>query len=143
VDLGRALISDRVMVCMSSSARAPRVIAMGADLAERLGARWYAVYVQTPEEHPARIGRGDAEALRRNMALAERLGATIVKVRASDAAEGLVAFAKREGITHAIFGESGRTRLELLWKGSTIARFLSNVGDAAVHIVPLDDAIAG
>ena len=43
-----ALIPERVMVCMSSSADAPRVIRAGARIARRLGAHWYAVFVQTP-----------------------------------------------------------------------------------------------
>src|SRR5262245_5267057 len=49
------LIPERVMVSMSSSASAPRVIRTGARIAGRLGARWYAVYVETPSELPERI----------------------------------------------------------------------------------------
>ena len=37
-----ALIPERVMVCMSSAAQAPRVLRTGARIAGRLGARWYA-----------------------------------------------------------------------------------------------------
>ena len=51
---------------------------------------------------------------------------------------GLFAFAKREGITHVIFGQSSRTRFEILMKGSTLNRFLEEVKDAAVQVVPLD-----
>jgi K+-sensing histidine kinase KdpD len=46
-----ALISERVMVCMSSNALAPRVLRTGARIAGRLGAEWYAVYVETPREN--------------------------------------------------------------------------------------------
>ena len=45
-----ALIPERVMVCMSSNALAPRVIRTGARIAGRLGSKWYAVYVETPRE---------------------------------------------------------------------------------------------
>jgi two-component system sensor histidine kinase KdpD len=132
-----ALIPERVMVCMSSSADAPRVIRAGARIAGRLGARWYAVYVETPREAPGRIEAGDRDALRRNIALAEELGATVVRVRADKPGDGLIAFAKREGITHVVFGQSARTRWEILMKGSTLNRFLQEVGDAAVQVVPL------
>jgi two-component system sensor histidine kinase KdpD len=135
-----ALIPERVMVCMSSSADAPRVLRTGSRIAGRLGARWYAVYVETPREAPGRIDRKDAEALQRNIALAEALGATIVRVKADRPADGLIAFAKREGITHVIFGQSARNRLEILMKGSTLNRFLQEVRDAAVQVVPLDQA---
>ena len=135
-----ALIPERVMVCMSSSADAPRVIRAGARIAGRLGAHWYAVYVETPREAPGHIKRDDRAALDRNLALAKELGATIVRVKAEKPADGLIAFAKREGITHVIFGQSARTRWEILLKGSTLNRFLEEVRDAAIQVVPLGDA---
>jgi two-component system sensor histidine kinase KdpD len=134
-----ALIPERVMVCMSSSVDAPRVIRAGARIAGRLGARWYAVYVETPREAPGRITPRDRDALQRNIALAEELGATLVRVKADRPGDGLIAFAKREGITHVVFGQSARTRWEILVKGSTLNRFLQEVGDAAVQVVPLGD----
>jgi two-component system sensor histidine kinase KdpD len=137
-----ALIPDRVMVCMSSSADAPRVLRAGARIAGRLGARWYAVYVETPRELPGRIRPEDRDALQRNIALAEELCATVVRVKADRPGDGLVAFAKREGITHVVFGQSARTRWEILMKGSTLNRFLEEVRDAAVQVVPLGEKSA-
>jgi two-component system sensor histidine kinase KdpD len=138
--LGPAQIPERVMVCMSSNALAPRVIRTGARIAGRLGSKWYAVYVETPRERPGQIGREDAEALHENIRLAESLGATVVRVKADHPSEGLIAFAQREGITHVIFGQSARTRLEIMWRGSTLNKFLSAVPDAAVQVVPLGEA---
>jgi two-component system sensor histidine kinase KdpD len=134
-----ALIPERVMVCMSSSVDAPRVLRAGARIAGRLGARWYAVYVETPREAPGRISPTDRDALQRNIALAEELGATLVRVKADKPGDGLIAFAKREGITHVVFGQTARTRWEVLVKGSTLNRFLQEVGDAAVQVVPLGE----
>jgi two-component system sensor histidine kinase KdpD len=133
-----ALVAECVMVCMSSNVLAPRVIRTGARIAGRLGAKWYAVYVETPRERPEKIRSADSAALRQNIALAESLGATVVRVSAERPAEGLIAFAQREGITHVIFGESARSRWEVLWRGSTIDKFLGAVRDAAVQVVPLD-----
>jgi two-component system sensor histidine kinase KdpD len=134
-----ALIPERVMVCMSSNALAPRVIRTGARIAGRLGARWYAVYVETPREKPGRIRAEDASALQENIRLAESLGATVVRVRADRPADGLIAFAQREGVTHVIFGQTARNRWDLLWRGSTLDRFLAAVPDAAVQVVPLGE----
>jgi len=135
----QALMAERVMVCMSSNALAPRVLRTGARIAARLGAKWYAVYVETPRERPGRIATDDSAALHQNMTLAERLGAMVVKVHADRPSDGLIAFAQREGVTHVIFGESARSRWELLWRGSTIDRFLGSVRDAAVQVVPLTE----
>ncbi|MGE3577605.1 MAG: universal stress protein, partial [Vicinamibacterales bacterium] len=134
-----ALIPERVMVCMSSSGDATRVIRTGARIAGRLGARWYAVYVETPREAPGQIRPADRDALQRNITIAEELGATVVRVRADRPADGLIAFAKREGITHVIIGQTARTRWEILLKGSTLNRFLEEVRDAAVQVVPLGE----
>jgi two-component system sensor histidine kinase KdpD len=133
-----ALIPERVMVGMSSYGEAERVIRAGARIAGRLGARWYAVYVETPRERPGRIRAQDAAALARNVSLAESLGATVVRVKADRPSEGLIAFALREGITHVIFGQSARSRWDLLVHGSIIDRFLREVRDAAVQVVPLE-----
>lgn len=134
-----ALIPERVMVCMSSNALAPRVIRTGARIAGRLGSRWYAVYVETPSERGDRINPRDANALQHNIKLAGTLGATVVRVKADKPADGLIAFAQREGVTHVIFGQSARTRWELLLRGSTLDKFLSAVPDAAVQVVPLTE----
>jgi two-component system sensor histidine kinase KdpD len=133
-----ALIPERVMVCMSSNPLAPRVIRAGARIAGRLGSKWFAVFVQTPPERPGRIDSQYADALQQNIRLAESLGAIVVRVTAERAAEGLIAFAQREGVTHVIFGQSARSRWELLWRGSTLDKFLRAVPDAAVQVVPFD-----
>jgi two-component system sensor histidine kinase KdpD len=132
-------IPERVMVCMSSNVAAPRVLRAGSRIAGLMGARWYAVYVETPRESPRRIKAPDRDALQRNITMAEELGATIVRVKANRTADGLVAFAKREGITHVIFGQTARSRWEILFKGSTLNRFLEEVRGAAVQVVPLGD----
>jgi two-component system sensor histidine kinase KdpD len=132
-----ALLPERVMVCMSSNADAPRVIRTGVRIAGRLGSHWYAVYVETPRERGGRISPKDREALARNIALAEALGATVVRVKADKTAEGLIAFARREGITHVVFGQSQRSRWQILLRGSVIDRFLTDVPDATVQVVPV------
>jgi two-component system sensor histidine kinase KdpD len=97
------------------------------------------VYVETPREVPGHIRAQDRDALQRNIALAEELGATLVRVKADRPADGLIAFAKREGITHVIFGQTARSRWEIVMKGSTLNRFLEEVRDAAIQVVPLNE----
>ena len=61
---------------------AARACAPGRASPAVSGARWYAVYVETPREAPGRITAADRDALQRNIALAESLGATVVRVKA-------------------------------------------------------------
>jgi two-component system sensor histidine kinase KdpD len=132
-----AQLPERVMVCMSSNALAPRVIRTGARIASRLAAPWYAVHVETARERSHRAPAAEARHLEQNIQLAERLGALVVRVQAERAEEGLIAFARHEGITQVIFGQTARSRWELIWKGSTLDTFLHTVRDAAVQVVPL------
>jgi two-component system sensor histidine kinase KdpD len=49
----------------------------------------------------------------------------------------LVDFARREGVTHVVFGQTSRSRWDILLHGSIINRFLDEVRDATVQVVPL------
>jgi two-component system sensor histidine kinase KdpD len=134
--LDPAAIPEKVMVCVSSSESAKRLLRAGARIAGRLGATWYAVYVQVPDEDSSRIPVDNAKRLEENFSLAEQLGATIVRLKAKRAADALIQFAKREGITHVIFGQSARSRWDILIHGSILNRFLSEVKDAAIQVIP-------
>ena len=135
-----ALIPERVMVCMSSNALAPRVIRTGARIAGRLGVEVVCRVCRDAAGATDSHQPEDADALQQNIRLAESLGATVVRVKAERPADGLIAFAQREGVTHVIFGQSARSRWELVMRGSTLDKFLSAVPDAAVQVVPLNDA---
>jgi two-component system sensor histidine kinase KdpD len=131
-----APIPEKVMVCMSSNQTAKPLLRAGARIAGRIGATWYAVYVETPREHASRIKPEDARQLTENIQLAVKMGATVVEVKAKRPADGLIEFAKREGITHVIFGQSSRTRWQILLEGSVLNRFLAEVKGAAVQVIP-------
>jgi two-component system sensor histidine kinase KdpD len=53
-------------------------------------------------------------------------------------ADALIDFARREGITHVVFGQTSRSRWDVLLHGSIINRFLDEVRDATVQVVPLE-----
>ena len=69
--------SERVMVCLSSrSPRAAALLRKAARVADRLGAPWYAVYVQTPRESPVNIDAATQREVENNLELARQLGGT-------------------------------------------------------------------
>ena len=148
--LDQPVIPEKVMVAMASRGSARNLLRVGSRIAGRLATDWFAVYVETPKEEPGRIKPEDHVALGDNIRFATQLGAKVVKLKGSRVADLLVEFAKREGITHVIFGQSARSRWDLLMHGSIVDRFLRDVRDATVQIVPVrsdhasdDDAPAG
>jgi two-component system sensor histidine kinase KdpD len=137
--LERPVIPEKVMVAMASRGSAKTLLRVGSRIAGRLASDWYAVYVETPKEEPGRIQPTDHVALADNIRFANHLGAKVVKLKSSRVADALVEFAKREGITHVIFGQSARSRWDLLMHGSIVDRFLREVRNATVQIVPMGD----
>ena len=137
--LEQAAIPEKVMVCVSSRGSAKKLLRTGSRIAGRLASDWYAVYVETPPEEPGRMNPADHATLIENINLGEELGANVVKLRARRVADALIEFARREGITHVVFGQSARSRWNILLHGSVINRFLSEVRGATVQVVPLQD----
>lgn len=134
-----AVIPEKVMVCMASRGSAKKLLRVAARIAGRLAADdWSAVYVETPNEEPGRIQPKVFAELQENIRFAETLGAKVVKLRSNRVADALLEYARDNAITHVIFGQSARSRWEIFWKGSIINRFLSEVKDASVHVIPLE-----
>ncbi|HWC75869.1 MAG TPA: universal stress protein [Blastocatellia bacterium] len=137
--LEQAPIPEKVMVGITSRKSAKKLLRAGSRIAGRLASDWYAVYVETPREELGRIDPEDHARLFDNIQFAEELGATVIRLKARKIADALIDFARREGITHVVFGQSARSRLDILLRGSVINRFLSEVKDATVQVVPLSD----
>ncbi len=138
--LEQATVPEKVMVCVASRGSAAKLLRTAARIVGRHAYRdWFAVYVETPDEEPGRIDPKTYAILQENIRLAELLGAEVVKLKGTNVADELLRFACHNGITHVIFGQSARSRWEIFWNGSVINRFLKEVKDVAVHVVPLDE----
>ncbi len=143
--LEQAVIPERVMVAMASRGSAKKLLRTGSRIAGRLASDWYAVYVETPQEGPGRIKPEDYASLEENVGFAKELGAKVVRLKADGkrgVAGALIEFARREGVTHVVFGQSARSRWDILLRGSVINRFLAEVRDATVQVVPLNKVIS-
>jgi len=134
--LDQAVIPEKVMVAMASRGSAKKLLRTGSRIAGRLASDWYAVYVETPREEMGRIKPEDYASLQECIQFAQQLGARIVKLKSRNVADALIDFARREGITHVIFGQTSRSRWDILLHGSVINRFLDEVRDATVQVVP-------
>lgn len=135
------LASERVMVCMAPDRSAATALISGAALAERLHAMWFAVYVVTPTRGWRRFfANQDTAALDRNIKLAETLGATVVKVIATEVTNGLIEFASRECVTHVIVGRSVRSP-SIFGQGTTIGAFVNGIRGVELQVVANRDSL--
>lgn len=136
--LEQPVIPEKVMVAIASHGSAKKLLRTGSRIAGRLASDWFAVYVETPKEELGRIRPEDYAALLENIRFAEELGARVIKLKARNVVDALVDFARREGITHVVFGQTSRSRWDILLHGSIINRFLDEARDATVHVVPVE-----
>jgi two-component system, OmpR family, sensor histidine kinase KdpD len=137
--LEQPVIPEKVMVCMASRGSAKKLLRTAARIAGRFANEdWSAVYVETAKEEAGRISPAAYAALQENIRFAETLGARVVRLKANNVADALLKYARENGVTHVIFGQSARSRWDIFWKGSVINRFLREVKEAAVHVIPLE-----
>ncbi|HLJ90579.1 MAG TPA: universal stress protein [Candidatus Angelobacter sp.] len=136
--LEKPAIPERVMVCISPRPGTERLLRTGARISGRLASDFYAVFVESSDLEPGHIRPQDHANLAEYLKLAEDLGARVVKLKSNKVADALIDFAKREGITHVVFGQSVRSRWEILLRGSVLNRFLREIQDATVQVIPLE-----
>jgi two-component system, OmpR family, sensor histidine kinase KdpD len=134
--LEQAPIPEKVMVCLSTRQGTERLLRVGSRVAGRLATNWYAVYVTRPDDK----GHGDPEAYHRleeYQRMARDLGAQVVSLTDRNVSDALIRFAQQESISHVVFGQSARSRWDILMRGSVLNRFLSEVRDVTVQVVPM------
>jgi two-component system sensor histidine kinase KdpD len=101
------------LVAVAISSRGPdpgALLRKTARLAAQLNAPWFAVYVLTPSEDPAKI---DSEVQRRvleTLEAAQKMGGTVIKLKNEDVAAALESFAREYGLTHLVLGRPGGSR---------------------------------
>ena len=135
--LEQAPIPEKVMVCLSTRPGTEKLVRVGARVAGRLATNWYAVNVARPEEDK---GHGDPEAFQRLadvQRMAKELGAQVITLTDKNIADALIRFAQQESISHVVFGQSVRSRWDILLRGSVLNRFLAEVRDVTVQVVPM------
>jgi two-component system, OmpR family, sensor histidine kinase KdpD len=135
--LEQAPMPEKVMVCLSPRPGAERLLRVGARIAGRLSTNWYAVRVESPDADSRHIDVEDHRRMEEYQRLARELGAKIVVLKDKKVSNALIGFAKQENISHVVFGQSARSRMDVLLRGSVLNRFLSEVRDVTVQVVPL------
>jgi two-component system sensor histidine kinase KdpD len=130
---------ERVLVAMSSDPPYTAALLRKASrIAGRLNTDWYCVYVQTADERADRIDSAVQRTLVRNIQLAQSMGAEVVKLEGDDVVEVLCRFAIKKGVTLLIVGQSKRSRLHHLMKGSIVERLANNDQGLDVLVVSFD-----
>ncbi|MGH6846621.1 MAG: DUF4118 domain-containing protein [Methylocella sp.] len=130
--------AERLLVCVGADVSSHSVVRAAARLATGLNADWTAVFVERPgqeEVDPSRVKRVD-DALR----LAERLGASIERLSASDLAAEVLRFARSENVTQIVLGRSRAGFIARVLRRSLTEEIVRKSHDNAVHVL-MDEAV--
>lgn len=129
-------VVERVMVCITASNYAKKLIRRGARIANRYKCEWYVVYVKCTRFYLPHPTDREVELINNNFKLAEQLGAEIISLNGRSVSGTLAKFALKKHITQIIIGHSRRSAFEKLLRGSTEYKLLKQIKDIEVHIIP-------
>lgn len=128
---------ERIMVCVSSSPNAKKLIRRGARIANRYKCEWYVVSVNSTRKFFDNYMEADKKMLQSHEQLARQLGAEMVYLTGRSVSETLAAFANQKHITQIIMGQSARTKVETFFRGSTINKLIKMVRNVEIHLIPI------
>ncbi len=121
-----------IMVGLEGSPADEWLIRYAARLAALSDARLQAVYVRAIDN----LDQPPAERLEKDRRLLGELGGTLLEVRASDPASGLIQAAREVGACQLVIGSRRRSHWSRLLSGSTVAdQVLRAAGELSVQVV--------
>jgi two-component system sensor histidine kinase KdpD len=130
---------ERVMVCISASTNAKKLIRRGARISNRYKCEWYVVTVDCTNRFAKKMTDADRKMIHSHIQLAEQLGAETEKLTGASVSESLAAYANKKHITQIILGQSSRTKAETFFRGSTINKLIKKVKNVEIHLIPINN----
>jgi len=124
---------ERLLVCISPSPLAERLVRTARRLADELDARWTAIYVETPDH--ARLSQDEKNRIARTLQLAETLGGTVTTKLGRSVPETVLAYARKHNMTKLIVGKPIRPRWYELLRGSVVDQIIRASGPIDVYII--------
>ena len=135
---------ERVIVCVRPSPVAAKLIRRGHRLAKRFQGRFWVLHVRTH----AQLGGSGRKQVEQLFELARELGGEAVETEGDSVGEEVLRFARDHRATFIVLGQSRRSRIDEIVRGSRIAHIMREIDHADVLVVadpsksppvPLDD----
>ncbi|MDO4589222.1 MAG: universal stress protein [Fusobacterium sp.] len=128
--------TERVLVSISSSPRADKVIRYGARIAQRYKCEFYVISIEPTGFLKKGFTEKDWEVIEKHEELSKSLGAETYRLKGKNIAKKILEFANQKRITQIVLGHSQRNRLTTLFKGSVINYIIEHSKDSEIRVVP-------
>ncbi len=124
---------ERILVCISPSPMAARLVRAAKRMAVGLHAEWITVYVETPRT--AKLNDDARSRVSQTLQLAEQLGAETATLSGHDVAEEILSFARRRNVTKVIVGKPIHPTWRDIVYGSVLNSLVRRSGDIDVYVI--------
>jgi two-component system, OmpR family, sensor histidine kinase KdpD len=125
-------VEERVLVAITPRELGAKLVRRGFRLAKRMGGRWWSVYVRMSGVANSSKDEAALEELR---LLTLDLGGEWVELTGQDPAQELVEFAKTNQISYIVMGQSARTRIDEVVRGSIVNRIMRETRNIDIVVV--------
>ena len=124
---------ERLLVCISPSPLAEKLVRTTRRLASELNAEWVAVYVEIvskPENNPV-----NRERIGRVLQLAEELGGKSLMLAGRSIQEAVLEYSHKNNITKVVVGKPIKPRWQEFLRGSIVDQLVYASGDIDVYVI--------
>lgn len=125
--------ADRILACVGPSPLSGRVIRTARRMASATQAEWIAASVETTGQ-----SERSAAQVRRNLQLAERLGAETTVLAGEKVVDEILAYAASRNVTKIVIGKPELSRWRQWTRGSIVDDLIRGSGEIDIHVVKGD-----
>ena len=127
---------ERLVCCISSNHEIARlVIRKTARLATYYNAKWFVLYVQTPNEDADNIGLAAQRHLINNFKLATEMGAEVVRLKNTQVAKGILEAAEEKKATTICIGKPHLSLRNIILRTAIFNQLLKKLSASDIDLV--------
>ncbi len=131
-----AQLGQKILVCVGHDALSARVIRHAKRMAARAKTSWYAMYIETGRHE--RLSDKAKLTVDRNLRLAEKMGARIVRIAGGNAVEEILNYAHQHGFTRIVVGHKSKSGAMRWLRGSLSAQLIEQGAGVEITTVAED-----
>jgi two-component system sensor histidine kinase KdpD len=125
--------SDRVLCCVSEDPRSVELLRYTRRMADRLKAKWTALYIEGPRH--SLLSEAKRDVIAETLRMSERLGGEAITIPGERIADDVLNYAKANNFTHIVIGKSERSRWFELIHGSVVHELVRRTETISVHVI--------
>jgi two-component system sensor histidine kinase KdpD len=125
-------VADHVVVTLTPRPLAAKLIRRGYRLSSRLNGRLSVLYVRPPA---VTLSAREKVYLADLTQLCKTLGGDYIEVSSDDPGAAIIEFARKEQATYIVMGQSARSRLDEIVRGSIVTRIMRETRNIDVLVV--------